>query len=436
MTRSELILEFIDGTLPNDAERELFDELARSPELRSELRDYYAIAEAVRADRAAYTPPAEVEQALLAGIGVATIQSENTSQPTTVPTESARREISSGFGALTGLAGIVIAFLLGGLLAGGGIWLSSRDSSTAESVQPIADAVHAVPPAPITPDRAAVPAASDHVPTVSESVGAAAGTRRVRTHDRTRLRASDRAVDPVVPTMPSKSGLSDAVALVMPADTTPATVAVAARIPVDASSVTTVALREPNALAVASAPDDDAVSAANPLEPTVPTMGRPSVAFVEARRQFAVQAQANDALPVTPSVGEDVAAGVYLRAGGPVSLGIEVGRERYAQTFTRSENGHLVQVDQRPAVLWCGMAMRYSTRDGVLLSNLHPFIQMTLGGSSDGPIGRGRLGMRFDVMDRLAISPSIEGSSMIYSHDGQSFISTRLGGSLGLEFDL
>ncbi len=70
MNKSDLILEFIDGTLDAGREQRLFEQMAGHPELRAELRQYVMIGDAVRADREAYMPPADVERRLLGGLGV------------------------------------------------------------------------------------------------------------------------------------------------------------------------------------------------------------------------------------------------------------------------------------------------------------------------------------------------------------------------------
>ena len=53
MNKSDMILEFIDGTLDSGSEQSLFDNLAAQPELRTELRQYVMIGDAVRSDREA-----------------------------------------------------------------------------------------------------------------------------------------------------------------------------------------------------------------------------------------------------------------------------------------------------------------------------------------------------------------------------------------------
>ncbi len=69
MIQSEHILEYIDGQLDTESEQELFDALAGRPDLRSALRQFISIGQAVHADREAYTPPADVERDLFAGLG-------------------------------------------------------------------------------------------------------------------------------------------------------------------------------------------------------------------------------------------------------------------------------------------------------------------------------------------------------------------------------
>ena len=115
MTQSEAILEYIDGTLDHDAEQALFDSMARHPELRSTLRQFISIGSAVHADREAYAPPAHVEQALLAGLGL-------------VPSSTGAVAASSATGSLLGWFGgkkaFTVTMTLGwGYLAGTALFL-------------------------------------------------------------------------------------------------------------------------------------------------------------------------------------------------------------------------------------------------------------------------------------------------------------------------
>lgn len=121
MTQTELILEYIDGGLDLDAEQGLFDAMARHPELRSALRQFIVIGDAVRADREAYTPPAHVERALMAGLDIGASYAP------------AATVAAGGLGLLGRLSAfggrflsVIAAFLLGALLAGGIMLMTDR----------------------------------------------------------------------------------------------------------------------------------------------------------------------------------------------------------------------------------------------------------------------------------------------------------------------
>ncbi|MDB5035639.1 MAG: hypothetical protein JWQ98_2880 [Chlorobi bacterium] len=122
MTQSEAILEYIDGTLGHDAEQHLFESMARQPDLRSTLRQFISIGQAVHADREAYAPPAYVEHALLSGLGIPPIASA-------VATGAAGAGLMARLG-LSGwrIWGMVGSFILGALLAGGTVYMANGTS--------------------------------------------------------------------------------------------------------------------------------------------------------------------------------------------------------------------------------------------------------------------------------------------------------------------
>lgn len=130
MIQSEQILEYIDGQLDTESEQELFDALSRQSELRSVLRQFISIGQAVHADREAYTPPADVERTLMAGLGIAASELGYASTTST---------LLARLGAAMGgkLWGIVDAFVLGSVLtaillyAGGGVSISGGSGNSA-----------------------------------------------------------------------------------------------------------------------------------------------------------------------------------------------------------------------------------------------------------------------------------------------------------------
>jgi hypothetical protein len=139
MIQTEQILEYIDGQLDPESEQALFDAMARQPELRLALRQFISISEAVRADREAYSPPAEVEQALLEGIGLP-IGGLWGSAP--------RTGLLARFGTYgKRFLGMATSFVVGALAAGSGVYLWMESGSEQANLETARHATEATAPA-------------------------------------------------------------------------------------------------------------------------------------------------------------------------------------------------------------------------------------------------------------------------------------------------
>jgi hypothetical protein len=128
MKQSDQMLEFIDGTLGVPQEQELFEQLAAHPELRTELRHYVQIGDAVRADREAFSPPADVERRLLGGLGLFPFGSAVAGAGGAAAGGLAGAALLKG-----GLLHLLSGFLLGALLVGGGVWFALDSSNNTGS---------------------------------------------------------------------------------------------------------------------------------------------------------------------------------------------------------------------------------------------------------------------------------------------------------------
>src|SRR5262245_26686964 len=109
MSQSENLLEFLDGSLSEDSEQQLFDALSHERELRTELRQHVWISRAVQGDRDAFAPPGYLDAAVLSGAGVPV-----------APTGGTAAAGGTGFK----IMGLVGAFVLGVLLAAGGLYFT------------------------------------------------------------------------------------------------------------------------------------------------------------------------------------------------------------------------------------------------------------------------------------------------------------------------
>ena len=136
------------------------------------------------------------------------------------------------------------------------------------------------------------------------------------------------------------------------------------------------------------------------------------------------------------TLAENFVAGGYYPAGS-LQLGVEFGRERYAQTFFYNREDSLV-IEQRPVLGWGGLAARLNTND---LLPIPVTIGTTLGFSQHGgPVARGLLSV--DLLDlvpgiasnsRVSFPFGFEASSLVYTVNDQYFVSGNWGLSGGIQ---
>lgn len=473
MTQSELILEYIDGSLEPSGEQVLFDTMARNPEIRGMLRQYITISDAVRLDREAYTPPAAVEGALMRGLGI-------------IPPETSSRVFP--FAGLVGgkflaLAG---AFVLGVLLAGSSVYYLMNQSSDSARVPMVAavpvpvvqEKTSSVDGSPSTgsvataatnstattstttastatvPSTASAPLARSSGNTSlvysssgSSSRGVASGrtvlsnsasrssalrntasqsaTSRNTTSPEFLSRNSSPLLTSLADSVDSRNNSStsgndrtNASATVIP--TEPIAVALAPQLRGDNEVVPRIAERIGGDL--------------SPLDVTLPEKEREKGGFLELRRGIGGDLSSSHALGVARSPFEDIAIGGYLRNGSSFAFGLEGGYERYAQTL-HYQGEDTILVEQRPAYLWGGGSVRYypGTIGG---TTLRPLFQGTVGLASAGPLFRGRIGLGAELFSGLRASVGFEMSSLLYTFNGAGYLSGRWGVVGGIETNL
>lgn len=428
MRRSDSIFEFIDGSLDSAQEQELFDEMAQQPELRAELRQHIAIGEAVRADREAFVPPADVERALMAGLGLAPIVGGT---------------VGTGIGALarTGalrrVLPIAASFLVGALLAGGGVYMAVGDdagdratTSTAARDTVYVETARSSDSASMS-SPAAVPSSTLASTQGRESGAAFTSPARQTAHQRN-SQARPLAIAP--------SSDDDAAVLSTtaapdqsPSDERRAIASVDLRTSTTSLPVVPSAGSEDLAVRLAIAPSD-------PLSPMLDERWTDNM-FVSFRRQLSL-------LPLRESRAHKVAAqvldesniGMFVRTGELTAFGLEVGQGRFNQVLIVPDgyilNGEAIEgtrIEQAPMVRWVGLSHRWMLDDGT--GFLQPWFNATAGyGFNNGPILGGRVGGTKNIIGPVSLTASIEGSALFYKFNGQPLVSPKLGVMAGLQF--
>lgn len=487
MTQSDQLLEFIDGNLQGADEQALFDSLAAEPELRTELRDFVQIGQAVRADREAFSPPADVERRLLGGLGLLPIGAV-----------SGGAAATGGFlsGLLTkgGFLPVLFGTLLGGLIATGGFLLADG-SGGAENDLPAATAI------------------SDGVDHESGTTGhlASAGgtgvthgvvehrrggeasmfaTARERRAERISERISERRVEKNAQLADRRERRANNAprANNRPDEHPPQFRNEQTRLQGEMKEVReenqklraeiallkTSALNNNSQIHVAkqtAKQNDDRLSPAtakteslgikNPRAnddlrasrspsslPAITPARFPEMEPTESGKYLGFEARSlllnrpivdNDARQVDADLAREnfVLGGYYGDATG-WQVGLEAGRERYTQSFFYNREDSLV-IEQRPIVGWGGLAARLETE----LFTLPITVGGTLGASQyGGPVMRGLVGADLlglvtggtSKAGPLRLPLAVEASSLVYTFNDQYFVSGNWGLNFGLQY--
>jgi hypothetical protein len=443
MNGSTSIFDFIDGALDHAREQELFDELARNPELRAELRQHIAIGEAVRADREAYVPPSDVEHALMTGLGLSPIASIGTAGAAATA-GAAGAGLLARLGTFKGFAPLVGSFVAGLMIATGGYFAAFTASETSAPIASgvrdtifireaprASDAPTATAPRDLasaqTPVREASPIVSADRPRQAPSV------RSERVVPVERIAPVDRVTTPSE-SVETPSAIAEESRLTMGnlAEPVPMRLAERDAAPVIAldSAATTVAVR---------GLDQNAETFAALMK----TRDRSQV-FLEGRALTLTPFVDNNAHIAESSFGEEFTVGFLARTGESFSFGPELGQARFPQVLVYPETytsdgrpvGQIIaKIEQDPSVMWAGLSGRQEL--GSLGARAPYWVQATLAyGFRQGPMLNTRAGINFDLSSRISLSGALETTSLVYFFNGQPLYTGKYGVSLGLQLGL
>ena len=459
MTQSELILEYLDGSLDPAVEQELFEMLAGHPELRTTLRGYVQIGEAVRGDREAFTPPVATEAALMRrlGFGVA-------------PSPGVARKGGWFAGLLRSRPfGLASAFIIGVLLTAGALRLVPGEASSSAIATRLLMTGNDRDQASLMLSRQG---AEDLASALLDTSGSSAvSSIGVVGGPETAAAASPRKASPSIANAPDHRSPSvlrsasipvarrfgggvvnrrngsrrgaEAISSSSSAANRPALASMD-----DTASSTTPRMSETLVMTVvprassfmiesptarrASSPSYRRLDGINLVEVDLSMASDRGGIVVELRRGFAGDLVDVDARVPSASPLEESALGGYHHLSPSLAIGAEVGLERYAQRLPVSQ-GDTIAIEQRPLYLWGGGAMRYYPGEMI---GLLPYLQGGIGFSSAGPIVRGRLGLPREIACGLRMGIGLESSTLFYNAAGRGQISGRWGGFGGLEVTL
>jgi len=449
MMQSEHILEYLDGALDPAAEQQLFEMLAGHPELRSTLRGYVQISDAVRGDREAFTPPAAVEAALMRQLGFIPA-------PSTTRTGGwiAMLLGSRGFG-------LIVAFVLGALLTAGALqvvpeWRAPstvRVGGVRSSLLPgraaaatATSSVTAIPVAvggnglsgvqPAASHPAVHHTARSHEPTIPNVSVAKTTTPTTNRISRTRFanRAGGDSGNDLIPSSTQAAAREEVTEtdLIQPSTSPPVLFAASDAQVFPASVISPAMSIGKRAIDDTETSEYRRIDEPFPLVPVADNRDRRGQFMIEVRRAVSMDLVDVQAREVSGSPFEGSTVGGYVRLTPFIALGAEIGGERYAQRIPFAD-GDTVAIEQRPMCLWGGAALRIYPRE---ISGFDPIVQGGVGISTAGPIVQGRIGLARELLAGLRLGFGLEVSTLFYNAAGTGQASGRWGGYGGLEVTL
>lgn len=437
MNYSELLHDFLDGTLGSEHQEALFIALAQEAELRSEMQQFLRIKRAVQNDTEAFMPPPEARDAIFARLGFGTaiptppipvqapaaVSAITETVTRTAPTagrflwgEVLLSSLATSL--FTGLlfffflrpygSGISTGFFGGnsenglvppttsyaqanGMESPSGRYVLS--SSTQDTVRVLREVVHHYLPAS---QDANVSALQREFANFQAMMLALTGELRNALHDAqaenkrlTVERAAARDLQTSATERPSE------------------------RLPQKQQQSQT---EQPVAASHGTTPKADEWY--NNL--TVGVRGMRSRSVPQAT------IGSNAAFAVAPNT----AISALYRLGTNHEIGVEVGQEAFFQTFrSRNNEGIPFIIEQNPTLSWAGLAYRYTLFPESMLT---PFVHTVLGGADVGLTGRAMLGVRFAPDSRTQFLLGAEASAIIYGHQGSWYSSQNIGFTYGV----
>jgi hypothetical protein len=96
------------------------------------------------------------------------------------------------------------------------------------------------------------------------------------------------------------------------------------------------------------------------------------------------------------------------------AIGLEIGQEKFPQSFTLTAYGETKYQKQNPLLLWYGLVFRQSIPELFKIESIRPFAQLFLGTTTVGPLARGTIGLQYSPDRRVSLILGWESSYLLY----------------------
>ncbi|MBD1206988.1 MAG: hypothetical protein H9535_01045 [Ignavibacteria bacterium] len=474
MNYSELLHDWIDGTLASQHEEAVFIALAHDPELRTELQDLIRIRAAVQNDTAAFTPspadtsaifgrlgfsvPADIPSLASAGIASANLASAvvGTAVGASASASAGAAKVLSGLAVMGSAAKVALA----GAWRSYGAVLASACVASLATVLLMNWRTGGTSNSNIANNGAAQSAnasSANHSPALENSFGAPNNPNN-----------PNNPSNLLHPTNPSLGG--------MYADTVRERVIVREIVKetvryVHEPSIAKNEMENENGNNAASRNESAHVQTVNvPKESAAEMVARhaveqaskrssaPSIAqnaftpaltntpdreetFTDVLHRFRLGVRGFTTLSLPAPSMEPSATPFFNNAAlslhyalSPNHLvGVEVGQEAFFQRYQSTENQDTYTVTQYPTQWWAGLTYRYNFTPEDLCS---PYASATLGVAGYGFLGRTQVGCTYSPDGVTQFLLGVEASALLYGHQGVNYWSPKVGVTYGVSLRL
>lgn len=392
----------MDGELELSDEQRLFDSLAQTPELRTEMKDILSIRNAVHRDVLFPSPAAET--GILAAAGFAGAAG-TAATSATVAAAGTSGWLASFAPILYTLAGSVVGGVVVYMLMLGNPQPTSNWAATTEHNGTGGNVTAGAPIS--TEPTATVPVRVDTVFVRTNASPRAMASRKSETtespvdHTRTSTTETESTLNTTIEPTPRH----DMASLPSLTSTQQTTLGTDAAVP--AAYFTAAATqRLPVSLRLRSL-----------------ASGIPSNEIPPTDLQNAL-------LP-------NAAFALTMPLGTEHRLGIEMGSESFRQNFNGMLADRPVEYYQVPVLFWMGANYQYSPTEFSILEGLRPFAEITAGMAfAQGPLARGSIGLQYQPSGPIRFSIGIDGAALMYQFQNRWFNSTKWGITYGISIDM
>jgi hypothetical protein len=418
MEYNELLYDFVDGVTDSGQEQTLFAALAENEELRSDLKQLLAMRAAVQNDTKAFIPPASSTLSLFSSLGFS------------APVAVVPVEVGIGAKILEFLGNSSKAITTGVVMSGITalcmyFWMKDSAVDTSSLVAENTSSI-----------------TSEHTTGIKSSAtkttSSANSSQLMAGQDHTTITPPERIIKYVY--IREKNSTSDAQRTAQSAlETTPPNSTLDAATPqADAiESMTTPRLIPAEYQASSPAFIPSIAAAATPRSASfqapsfvnLPSENSLPLWTLELRRLDTRSSETPTLVSTAPTYNNLALTGLFS-LNSSFFVGLEFAQEQYFQSFTSSDTrGNTYLYEQNPSLSSLSVVARYVPFEW---QKFQPILQLGLGGTAIGPIGRGLIGVRYSPEDNVSFMLNLEGSAMQYSHQNINYTLTKFGLSYGI----